>query len=81
MGQLLNRPISVHTVCAWPRRVFFNGKWHNVFRVMEVWKDVGCWWTKETEKTFFRLQLEAQHVIEIYWAQETNFWVLYRIYD
>ena len=81
MGQLFNRPIFVQTACARPRRVCLSGKWHYVLRVMEVWKDVGCWWTKETEKTFFRLQLEAQRVIEIYWAQEANSWVLYRIYD
>lgn len=65
-----------------PHKVFLNGEWLRVADIIDRWKDVGEWWRGETEKYFWRLQLELGQIVEIY--QELNkmgTWRFYKMWD
>ena len=52
-----------------------------VEQVLDCWRDTGCWWEGESEKLFYRLSLDNQAIVEIYWDLEAHTWVLYKVYD
>jgi isoleucyl-tRNA synthetase len=52
-----------------------------VEQVLDCWRDTGCWWEGESEKLFYRLSLDNQAIVEIYWDHRSQVWMLYKIYD
>ncbi len=62
-----------------PLGFLWRGRLWRVTRTAEVWKDAGCWWEGEEEKTFFRLETDGGRLVEIYGA--AGAWYLYRVYD
>ncbi len=50
-------------------------------RVVEVWKDTGCWWAGEGEKVFFRLETACGRLVELYRDLDAGKWFIYRVYD
>jgi len=64
-----------------PVALFFRGCWCQVDSCLDRWKDAGCWWEGESEKEFFRLQLQGDRVLEIYRDLDSGEWWSYKIYD
>ncbi len=64
-----------------PHQVLLGSGWCRVKEVLEVWRDVGCWWEGEGEKTFYRLRMENGGMLELYRCSLQRKWMLYRIYD
>lgn len=52
-----------------------------VEKVLERWRDTGCWWEGESEKAFFRVLCQDGGIREIYCDLLSRQWFLYRIYD
>jgi hypothetical protein len=52
-----------------------------VQQVLEYWKDTGCWWAGEKEKSFCRVLCVDGGVYEIYLDHERQEWYLYKTYD
>ena len=89
MSKFANEPLHRVTLGPGGRPLAFlwRGRLRKVARTAEVWKDAGCWWEGEGEKTFFRLETEGGRLIEIYFdlgaagAEDAGAWFLYRVYD
>jgi len=82
MTRLMRKETAVRLgSSAVPRSVLLAGNWCQVKQVLEVWKDTGCWWEGEGEKTFYRVRMEDEGMLEIYHCSDRDIWVLYRIYD
>ncbi len=64
-----------------PCSFYWNGKWTEICRVLELWKDTGTWWEGESEKTFFRIEAAGESLYELYLDSLKQAWFLYRIYD
>lgn len=80
MGKLVHRQLKVH--CDQnnvPSRVWWGESLHDV-KVLEHWKDTGCWWKGEGEKDFFRLDTTKQ-LWEVYFDTSSKNWWMYKIYD
>lgn len=52
-----------------------------VEKVLERWRDTGCWWEGESEKAFFRVLCQDGGIREIYCDLASQQWFLYRVYD
>jgi hypothetical protein len=52
-----------------------------VEKILECWKDTGCWWQGESEKQFYRLLGQNGLLCEIYRDLKSQEWFLYKIYD
>jgi hypothetical protein len=52
-----------------------------VKKVMEIWRDTGCWWEDESEKAFYRLLCHDGSIREIFLDLFSQQWFLYKIYD
>lgn len=63
-----------------PLSFCWNDTWFSVEAILDCWKDTGCWWKGEVEKTFFRVASRKQ-VFELYNEKDTSDWHLYGIYD
>jgi len=83
LGHLPRKEIPVRTHSdGFPEALYLEGRWRSVAEVADSWRDVGCWWSGEREKVFFRLHMVPGGFVEVY--REINGagpWVLYRIYD
>lgn len=81
MSRLVDEPLGWMRADPEGRPLVFGwrGRSRRVARMVEVWKDAGCWWEGEKEKTFFRLETEGGRLVEVYF-EETR-WYLYRVYD
>lgn len=80
MGKFVHSPLKV--VCdenKTPARVWWNNSLFEV-KVLERWKDTGCWWRGEGEKDFFRLDTSDQ-LWEVYFDSGNGRWWMYKIYD
>lgn len=64
-----------------PRAFQRSGRRLKVAGTVEMWKDVGCWWEGEGEKTFYRLEMVDGCLLEIYLERQAGTWRLYRVYD
>ncbi len=67
MSRFANEPLLQVTLGPDGRPLAFGwrGRLWRVVRTAEVWKDSGCWWEGEGEKTFFRLETEGGRLVEI----------------
>jgi hypothetical protein len=83
MSRLLDRPLDRVDLdsSGRPLLLSWRGRAWRVNRTTEVWKDAGCWWEGEVEKTFFRLEAAGGRLIEVYYDPQAAKWFLYRIYD
>lgn len=52
-----------------------------VEKVLECWRDTGCWWEGESEKVFYRLLCHDGSVREIFRDLGSGQWFLYKTYD
>lgn len=52
-----------------------------VEKILERWRDTGCWWEGESEKAFFRVLCQDGGIREIYCDLTSQQWFLYRVYD
>lgn len=80
-GEAMVVEVRVITVGGAPARILWRGRWFKVARVLDVWKDVGQWWAGEGEKIFFRLELAAGVVGEVYYEAAARRWCWYKVYD
>lgn len=86
MAKFVHRPLKVS--CDQnndPSSVLWNDSVFEV-KVLEHWKDTGCWWRGEREKDFFRLGIEpsgclGEQLWEIYFDTGNESWWMYKIYD
>jgi len=83
MSRLVDRPVEgLETGPGGrPRRFRALGRSWTVARVVEVWKDTGCWWAGEGEKVFFRLETACGRLVELYRDLDAGKWFIYRVYD
>ncbi|HEX3031867.1 MAG TPA: hypothetical protein VHS59_06445 [Bacillota bacterium] len=80
MGKFVEQQVEV--VCN-SRNIPCQVRWGGVLlqvNVVERWKDTGCWWLEEGEKTFYRLTAGDQ-LWEIYYDDGRKCWWMYKIYD
>ena len=52
-----------------------------VRKIMEIWKDTGCWWQAESEKAFYRLLCHDNSIREVFLDLGSGEWFLYKTYD
>ena len=64
-----------------PIKLYLRGKSVKVIEMLERWVDTGEWWKGESEKMFFRLQLEQDRIMEIYYDLKAGEWWTYKVYD
>lgn len=64
-----------------PRQIEYKCSSLRISKVMEVWKDTGCWWEGESEKVFYRLLCHDGSVREIFLDFLSGQWFLYKTYD
>jgi len=81
MPLLMDRQIKVSYKNNSIKRVHLDDKWIKINEILDVWRDIGCWWQGEKEKTFYRVQTFTGAVVEIYRIANDNKWFLYRVYD
>jgi len=83
MSRLVDRPLDRINLDSSGRPLIFAWRrrsWR-VSRTVEIWKDAGCWWEGEGEKTFFRLEADGGRLVEVYFDPQVEKWFLYRVYD
>ncbi len=81
VGLLMEEKIKVYCSDDLPEVILLRGERLRVAEVLDIWRDVGCWWLGEREKTFYRLAIARGGVFEIYRTSGDESWVLYRVYD
>ena len=81
VGLLVEEKIRVCGSGKHPEVIILHGEQLRVTGVLDIWKDVGCWWLGEKEKTFYRLTVERGGILEIYRSSGDTSWILYRVYD
>jgi hypothetical protein len=64
-----------------PTRVELQDTMLKVTEIMERWADTGRWWKQESEKMFYRIQLEDGSVFEIFKDLVGSDWFQYKKYD
>lgn len=64
-----------------PAKLYLRGKSVKVAELLDCWADTGEWWKGESEKMFYRLQLEPGQVMEIYYDLVAREWWTYKVYD
>ncbi len=62
-------------------KLYLNGQSLRVSEQLECWADTGEWWRGESEKLFYRVQLEQGQVMELYYDLRERVWWTYKIYD
>ncbi|MGI6552561.1 MAG: DUF6504 family protein [Bacillota bacterium] len=80
MGRILDRPLAVQEKEGIPASFRWNGRRYPVEKIIDAWKDTGCWWENEGSKIFYRVMAQ-KGVFEIYRDLKKNAWFLYKIYD
>ncbi len=77
------KPISIGVRCrkGAPVAIRYGGYVLAVEKILERWRDTGCWWEGESEKAFFRVLCQDGGIREIYCDLTLKQWFLYRIYD
>jgi len=82
MSKLVKKSIRCLTnIEGIPTWAEYQGPMTKVIGIMELWADTGQWWKGESEKMFYRIQLEQGQIMEIYKDLTTGEWWLYKIYD
>lgn len=81
MVKLRLKAIAVELEGDMPRTLFRGGEVLPVARILDWWRDTGCWWEGEGEKLFFRLLTTTGGIYEIFREEETGKWYLYKEYD
>ncbi|MGE5371398.1 MAG: hypothetical protein ACM3QZ_05345 [Solirubrobacterales bacterium] len=83
MSKLVQEPIEmIFDAAGQPAAICHNGVRLAVLSLLERWYYAGCWWNGETPQLFFRLQLEAGRVWEVFGSEApAGTWKLYKIYD
>lgn len=83
MSRLIDRPLGhVRTNPGGePGSFGWLGRLWTVTRVVEVWRDTGCWWTGEGEKSFYRVETTGGRLVELYRDLAAGKWFIYRVYD
>ena len=64
-----------------PTAFIWRGATLTVVSICESWRDTGQWWSGESEKAFYRVEVEGQGLYEIYLSLKSGRWYLYKIYD
>lgn len=64
-----------------PYKLYHYDAWLGVTDILDRWAYAGGWWSGESEKMFWRLQLEQGQIMEIYQDQVRGDWWLYKVYD
>jgi hypothetical protein len=80
LGRILDRPLPVQEKEGYPAIFCWNGRCYSVEKIIDAWKDTGCWWENEGRKIFYRV-MAGGGVFEIYLDTKRNTWFLYKIYD
>lgn len=82
MAKFINKRIEVSCDTKnIPSAFRFNGKLRVVTKVLEIWKDTGCWWNGEAEKMFYRAEADGNGLYEFFLDIEHQVWYLYKTYD
>lgn len=79
LSKIVDQPVLVIAEQGKPKRFFWFKKWVNVKNIMDVWKEIGCWWEGDFEKLCFRVLSVDGGMYEVY-AKEKE-WSLYKVYD
>lgn len=82
MSKFIDKPVQVKSSQDnMPLNFLYNGRWIQVSRTLELWKDTGIWWDGEAEKTFHRVASKDGSIYELYQDSANRAWFLYRVYD
>lgn len=82
MTRIVNQPIAQPRLgpdggpasFRWARRT------HRVAAVLDSWQDIGAWWEAESEKRFWRVEVEGGGIFEL-WQDQAGQWAVYRVWD
>lgn len=88
MSKLINARTSVKTRLGktgepLPWKLEVGGRWVEVKRVIDTWREVGSWWRQEAEKQFYLVELAESAgggTYELY-CDEVLGWGIYRVMD
>ncbi len=75
-----------------PVGFIWNGRRYRGLRMVESWRESGCWWDGDPVRTVFRVQDPGGRVLELHrlgaslfplegTGQQAGRWLLYRIED
>jgi hypothetical protein len=79
MSKIVDQSILLVEKDGIPHRFFWIKRWFTLDKVMDKWREIGCWWEDDKEKTFYRVVDKQGIVFEIYLNGEQ--WNLYKVYD
>lgn len=81
MPKIINRRIEMHVdQRGRPRRFFFRG-WHDVDEIVDIWREVGEWWERPSERTVYRVRTRPGGLFEVEFHRLEKCWYLYKSYD
>jgi len=80
VSKILKETIRVDMKGNIPQKMLFRGKWFQIEKVVEQWRETGRWWENEVERDFFFIQT-GQGGFILYRESPTQKWVLYKVLD
>jgi hypothetical protein len=81
MGRVLDRPVNVRLEQGQPVGFSWQGVFYQVAKILDCWKDAGCWWEGESTKLFYRVAVSDGGLFELYRDTREDTWFMYKIYD
>lgn len=82
MPRLIDREVKM-TLAArgLPAGFIWRGRFCRVERVLDLWRETGCWWAGERPRVFYRVAVVGGGVFELYREDGAATWYLYKTYD
>lgn len=81
MTRIINRPVAVNTSAQGSPMAFTWQGHHRVVRVLDVWREAGCWWEGEGERVTYRVITDRGGMFELTCEPDRGRWLLYKTYD
>ncbi|HHW06948.1 MAG TPA: hypothetical protein GXX34_05365 [Clostridia bacterium] len=81
MSRVLECPVKVRLKEGKPAGFGWRGTYYPIQRILDCWKDAGCWWEGENTKIFYRVIAVQGSIFEIYLDTRQDAWFIYKIYD
>lgn len=81
MGRVVECPINVRLEQGQPAGFFWQSVSYKIVKVLDCWKDTGCWWEGEGIKIFYRVAVPDGGLFELYQDTQKDTWFMYKIYD
>jgi len=80
LSRLYDKPIEVSVRGKIPVRFTWKREVYQISKIINYWVMTGAWWAGESEKVFYRVQVN-HGLFDIYYDRKEKKWYMYRCWD